>query len=521
MSDSYQRVEPTPFDAPGERPAPAWAPSSTAGARRRWLLPAGTGLGLVVLLVVFALPRWVAEPGAGALTPPAAEAGRNPPGAISQSTAPSADANASGNAQGNARGAASPFAEAVEAKARSEAQDLLAELLEVKENLDSRGAETWAAEAMAAVTAEASAGDTRYRERDFAAAIAHYRRALEQALALERSVAPRFAQALAAFDAAIEALDRDSAATALAGAGRLAPGDPALATREARLTALPALAAEVAAALDAQEAGDYPEAVARMAAAAGLDGEHRYVAAQLERLRQALAEQRFNAAMSAGYAALNESDFEGARSRFNRAGKLIPDSAEVAAARQELAVARTAARLKTLQRQAEAHVATEDWTQAIAAFEAALAIDDSLRFAREGLALARPRAALHRELTAILEGPERLVDDAILREARASLERAKAAAAPGPKLRRQIGRVEGTLRVASTPLPVRLRSDGATEVTVYKVARLGFFEEHRLELRPGKYTAVGTRRGFRDVRVVFTVAPDHTAPVFIACREAI
>lgn len=516
MSDSYQRVEPTPFDAPGERPVPAWAPSSTAGARRGWLLPACAGLGLVVLLVVFALPRWVARPGAGAPTPPAAEAGRNPPGAIPQSTAPSADTNA-----GNARGAASPFAEAVEAKARSEAQDLLAELLEVKENLDSRGAETWAAEAMAAVTAEASAGDTRYRERDFAAAIAHYRRALEQALALERSIAPRFAQALAAFDAAIEALDRDSAATALAGAGRLAPGDPALATREARLTALPALAAEVAAALAAQEAGDYPEAVARMAAAAGLDGEHRYVAAQLKRLRRALAEQRFNAAMSAGYAALNESDFEGARSRFNRAGKLIPDSAEVATALQELAVARTADRLKTLQRQAEAHVAGEDWTPAIAAFEAALAIDDSLRFAREGLALARPRAALHRELTAILEGPERLVDDAILREARASLERAKAAAAPGPKLRRQIGRVEGTLRVASTPLPVRLRSDGATEVSVYKVARLGFFEEQRLELRPGKYTAVGTRRGFRDVRVVFTVTPDHSAPVFIACSEAI
>ena len=66
-----------------------------------------------------------------------------------------------------------------------------------------------------------------------------------------------------------------------------------------------------------------------------------------------------------------------------------------------------------------------------------------------------------------------------------------------------------------------LRSDGATEVTVYKVARLGLFEERQLELRPGQYTAVGTRRGFRDVRVVFTVSPDNVTPVFVACSETI
>ena len=163
----------------------------------------------------------------------------------------------------------------------------------------------------------------------------------------------------------------------------------------------------------------------------------------------------------------------------------------------------------------------EDWEGAISAFEEALAIDGSLRFAREGLALARPRAVLDKELKAILEKPERLVDDAILREAEGTLRRARQASPAGETLRTQIDEVAATLEIARTPRTVRLRSDGLTEVTVYKVARLGLFEAQELTLRPGQYTAVGSRRGFRDVRVVFSVSPDSNEPVFIACSEPI
>jgi hypothetical protein len=92
----------------------------------------------------------------------------------------------------------------------------------------------------------------------------------------------------------------------------------------------------------------------------------------------------------------------------------------------------------------------------------------------------------------------------------------------GPRLREQIAAVEDTLAVASEPVAVTLRSDGETAVTVYKVARLGQFQERALSLRPGTYTAVGARRGFRDERVEFTVTPRGLAePVFIACTETI
>ncbi|MFT4768258.1 MAG: hypothetical protein ACI8RN_001392 [Glaciecola sp.] len=66
-----------------------------------------------------------------------------------------------------------------------------------------------------------------------------------------------------------------------------------------------------------------------------------------------------------------------------------------------------------------------------------------------------------------------------------------------------------------------MSSDGLTEVTVYKVRRLGLFDTQQLNLRPGQYTAVGSRRGYRDTRIVFTVSPTQTAAVYVACTEAI
>ena len=78
------------------------------------------------------------------------------------------------------------------------------------------------------------------------------------------------------------------------------------------------------------------------------------------------------------------------------------------------------------------------------------------------------------------------------------------------------------LQVAAKPVPVQLESDNLTEVTVFKVGRLGAFSSRTLELRPGAYIAVGSRPGYRDVRRNFRVGPGaEEAPVVVRCEEAI
>jgi len=83
----------------------------------------------------------------------------------------------------------------------------------------------------------------------------------------------------------------------------------------------------------------------------------------------------------------------------------------------------------------------------------------------------------------------------------------------------ELGRL---LELAVIPVAVRFDSDNLTEVTIYKVGRLGMFTSRSLELRPGLYTVVGSRAGYRDVRRNVRVEPGREGlSVSVRCEEPI
>jgi len=69
---------------------------------------------------------------------------------------------------------------------------------------------------------------------------------------------------------------------------------------------------------------------------------------------------------------------------------------------------------------------------------------------------------------------------------------------------------------------VTLNSDGLTNVQIYHVGRLGQFISQQLDLRPGTYTVVGSRPGYRDVRQTLTVKPGQAQLALdIRCEESV
>jgi hypothetical protein len=56
------------------------------------------------------------------------------------------------------------------------------------------------------------------------------------------------------------------------------------------------------------------------------------------------------------------------------------------------------------------------------------------------------------------------------------------------------------VEAAQTPVRLTIESDNVTEVAVYKVGKFGRFAIHEVFLRPGTYTVVGSREGYKDVR---------------------
>ena len=151
-----------------------------------------------------------------------------------------------------------------------------------------------------------------------------------------------------------------------------------------------------------------------------------------------------------------------------------------------------------------------------------LALDPALAFAQEGKARASGRAVLAAALDAYLDDPERLASPQVHERGVLVLAQAATVPDPGPRLRQQIAVVGRLVELAGEPIRVEIESDLQTEVVLYRVGRLGSFDRRQLELRPGTYTAVGTRAGYRDVRKRFTVRPgEHPAPVVVRCEERI
>lgn len=226
--------------------------------------------------------------------------------------------------------------------------------------------------------------------------------------------------------------------------------------------------------------------------------------------------------MSDALAALDEQRFDSAEGALDRAAALRPDAAVVADTRQRLGAARRAAAVAGLRRRAEALERQEDWQGAAERYRKVLRLDAGAGFAREGLKRAEQRAAINRQFDHYLDAPARLFSEQPLANAEQLLQQVPEAPPGEPRLADKIEKLNTAVAAARQPVSVRLTSDGETEVVIYHVGQLGRFSDRVLELRPGTYTAVGSRPGYRDVRRVFTLQPGQDADtVDIRCKEPV
>jgi tetratricopeptide (TPR) repeat protein len=509
MSPQNEPVKPTAFQPANPEPAPSQV-TELAGGPANWVIPTLAGLLVLALIVVFWLP-----------------------GRFNDGGAESSAINDSGNTESvqtttrppkpeTSAPEATPWSDAQLAKLRKEAQDTLAILLDVQFELQEAGVEQWAGDTFEAAKMVAAQGDIQYRDRQFPEAKASYEQALTDLELLAESAPEVLASYLERARQAIEAGEQQPALDALAIAALIDPADtriPSLAHRTETLSQLLPLLSK---AQEAEESGDLGSAQKLLQQATVLDAEHLRARAELARVTAAHTLQRFNRAMSDGYSALDDGQFSSAKTAFMQAGKLRPGSAEASSALADLEVAETSWRLSTLQTRGEEQEANEQWQEAVKTFEKALAIDSSLVFVQQGLKRSRARAQLDKQFNAAIEQPARLSDKAVA-EATARLMRQASSISPrGPVLEKQLATLETVLEQAGAQIQLTLRSDGQTQVTLRRVSRLGPFQQKVLTLRPGTYTVIGSRDGYRDIRRTFTLNHDSVAfDVEIVCTEEI
>jgi hypothetical protein len=155
-------------------------------------------------------------------------------------------------------------------------------------------------------------------------------------------------------------------------------------------------------------------------------------------------------------------------------------------------------------------------------YESVVARDSQLQFARQGLDRSRKRAALAQQLEDFSARPERLAASAVRASAEQAIARAQAIAGPAPVLVAQVAKVRELLAPYAIQAQVQLSSDNSTRVFIATLGDLGVFLTREVLLYPGRYTVVGTRAGYRDVRLELNVAPgQRLIALSVLCSERI
>lgn len=443
---------------------------------------------------------------------------------VSSPTATGSSASTQSNDAKVAADAAAPSVEpwklAQQAKLRKEAEAVLEKLLEQQFFLEDERAMVWASDEFEQMKAFAIEGDQAFRNDDFEAALARYNDGKTLADTLAERSKTILDETLKAAKARLASANSSEALRLFQHALDIEPESQSAKKGLERAGNLDRVLALVAEGEALEQSGQARKARDSFKQATELDSQWEPAQAGLARAQRSLANSAYSRHMSDGFAALERGDFAASQEAFERAGRLKPGAGEVSAA---LAQLDTAIRLKDVNRLQSRAAELERQGDLRGAEKQYQAILDQAPSSETASAMRRVRehAEVDELLDELLAQPSRLSNDSVFSSAQNVLERVDPYMSD-PRISERASRLRGYMQAAKVPQPVELLSDGKTDVLVYRVGRLGTLTRESLNLRPGEYTAVGTRNGYRDVRVRFEVAPgESVAPVEVICRERI
>jgi tetratricopeptide (TPR) repeat protein len=495
-------------------------PAAAASGIPPKVLYGGLGAALLLLLaVIFVLPALVQpdRPGVDG-TPSDASA-------VAGSDDVTRDAGVGeDSAPGQASAGDTAFSENLTdgASVKAATDEALGDLLSQLERLRYRAIDRWGGQGYLDAVDVYEEGDRAYVDRNYRLAGEKYREASKMLVPFFDRIDQVFEESLAGAKAAFENGDASEAVRLFDLAVAITPGNREAEAGLERARNLDSVLALMEQGLRFETNLELDAAKLAFERALEIDALWEPATVALERVRLAITNLSFEQRMTEGFDALYAGDFDTARAAFNAARLLRPDSREAADGLTQVDLEVKLADIRQLEAEANRLVEAEEWETSIGVYQDILKIDPDLQFAQQGVAAARSRAALHNTLQGYIDDPDGLSDDANMQAATRLLLDLARIDPMGPRLADQKTELSRLLKRAATPLTVQIVSDNATEVSIFKVGRLGVLDNRQIELRPGNYVAVGIRPGYRDVRVEFRVAPEiDMQPVVVRCEEQI
>ncbi|NRA84954.1 MAG: hypothetical protein HRU22_14645 [Gammaproteobacteria bacterium] len=416
----------------------------------------------------------------------------------------------------------SPWHDAQLAKHRRAAQDVLSQVLEQQSLLEDKRIERWAPQPFAYALKLAEVGDGFYRAQQFSVAMEHYHRALTQLTTLENRVTEVFAGYLTAGQKALAAQNSQQAKQQLTMALYLKPNDSDASFAFDRAIVLDQVLSLIKAGNILRDEQQLEAAKDKFSEANSLDPDSGVVTQLLATIDEAIEQRDYSAAMSKGYTDINRNRLVQAIGSFRLAQKISPQATAPQQAITQSKNLQMKHNIAQLMDRASQFEQQEQWLGAQQQYQKILGLDSSLMAAKLGQISSGAREAQQQQLNRIIEQPLRLSNDKIYQQAQLTYENALKTKQPGKYLASQISQVKKILSQVRLPVALRIESDSHTEITLFRVGSLGNFSTRELQLRPGRYTIVGSRDGYLDVRQQITLNPNsQLMTIVVRCSQKV
>ncbi|MBB6522382.1 hypothetical protein [Pseudoteredinibacter isoporae] len=472
-------------------------------AKRRFIIPTLSVLALLLIAVVFWLPDSVDQQEV-AVDTPSSEAADPQKKVLKQS----------------------PWQDAQLGKQRRAAQDILAKLLESQESLETQQVLQWGEDRYQQAAEFAKEGDQYYRQQEFELAMSQYESALQVMEQLLDQVDEVYAQHMESAQLALEKQNLEQAKNDALIASNL---ETSLASHKSDAESLLQRIEVADEVYDLIRKGrrferqqDWTNAQSLYQQAQQLDPENQTSQEAVERVANAIVEKNYTEAMSQGYQALETQNHSEAERWFKKARQIKQGDSSAASALSEAKTAKLQATIKRKLASAGKAASRENWQAAVDLYQQVQKLAPAEVSAKIGLIEAQARLQLDQQLSGFLEKPETLQDSTIQSRAKNALDDAAKLNSSDERLNEQLAELKVALIKAQTPVAITFRSDGQTEVRLLRHENLGLFSQIRRDLPPGRYTLLGQRKGYRDVRVNFEVHLNKSnPPIEVVCQEII
>ena len=229
----------------------------------------------------------------------------------------------------------------------------------------------------------------------------------------------------------------------------------------------------------------------------------------------------FQSFIKEAYTLTDSNDISNARIAFENAKKLFPNSQEISALRSYISKKSTEIDLRNLNTKLSTSIKNENWSLAQSTLLSIIKInpldDDSINL----LSRVEKLDNLNKEISSIIQQPERLSSKNIRDNLSRSIANAKALNLTNEnKFIDLLGRAENILTQYGSMVNLVIRSNNSTIVEIVRTTTLDPFEIKNLEIYPGKYTIVAKKKGMRASRLDINLEPGSKGLTVIAQCEA-